>query len=289
MYLRRFVANFGSADQTLQCPFRSPSLTYLLLSCLLELSVDKSYLHERSQIVESVLAGEIRQAVSKLSDVDSTLLRGIGFHLQKQALLEIIRKGNSSSEALKYAQVQVAPLAKDRPEFVSELENVMSLLLYSNVSLSPDRDLLSDEQRQKTAEIANSALLRYAQLSERPKLDRIMKSIFWAQSVAQRYDILTPKLVDLRSLLFETRSSATRAEHEEEDDEAILLRMDVTGEDDPEEEEENEGMDVEGDDEDDEEELEGDNEEEEEEDPVLAIATYSASEEGHMPTEEEEE
>jgi len=266
----------------------------LLLTCspllwVLELNVDKSYLLERSQIVESVVAGEIRQAVSRLSDVDSTLLRGIGFHLQKQALLEIIKKGNVPSEALKYAQVQVAPLAKDRPEFVAELENVMSLLLYSNVVLSPDRDLLSDEQRQKTAEIANSALLRYAQLSERPKLDRIMKCIFWAQTTAQRYGILTPKLLDLRSLVFEARGMEKRTENDDgEDDESIILRMDVTGEDDP-EEEEGEAMDVEGDDEDDEEgELEGD-EEEDDEDPALAVFPYLVSEEGHVGAEEEED
>lgn len=251
-----------------------------------ETSVDKSYLLERSQIVESVLAGEIRQAVSKLSDVDSTLLRGIGFHLQKQALLEIIRKGNASSEALKYAQVQVAPLAKDRPEFILELENVMSLLLYSNLSQSPDFDLLSDAQRQRTADIANSALLRYTQLSEKPKLERIMKSIFWAQDVAQRYGIHTPKLTDLRNLIFETKAANAQEEAQDEEDASIILRMDVTAEDDP-EEEEDEGVEAEGDDEEEEEGLE--EEADEEEEPFLVVAYTSADAEPHIPTEEDEE
>lgn len=154
--------------------------------------------------MQHVLAGEIRQAVSKLSDVDSTLLRSIGFHMQKQALLEIIRKGQGLPEALKYAQVQVAPLAKDKPEFVAEVESIMTLLLYNQALDAPYAQLLSDEQRTKTAEIANSALLRYAKHSERPKLELIMKAIFWAQDVASNNNIPMTRLLDLRSMTFDT-------------------------------------------------------------------------------------
>lgn len=180
---------------------------------------ESSYLSERHGITQHVLAGEIRQAVSKLSDVDATLLRSIGFHLQKQALLEIIKKGDSMPEALKYAQVQVAPLAKDNPQFVSELENIMALLLYSNLSNSPDAHYLSDDQRRKTAEIANSTLLRYAKYSEKSKLERLMKAIFWAQDIAQAQGIAVPKLIDLRTLSFDTSPS---------DSEAWLMDEDAT-------------------------------------------------------------
>jgi hypothetical protein len=107
-------------------------------------------------------------------------------------------------EALKYAQVQVAPLAKEKPEFVAELENIMSLLLFSNLSQSPDAHYLSNEQRSKTAHIANSALLRYAKHSDRPKIERIMKAIFWVQNTAQSLGVAVPKLLDLRTLTFDT-------------------------------------------------------------------------------------
>lgn len=45
----------------------------------------------------------------------------LSFHLQKQALLEIIKQNKSSVEALKFAQIQLAPHVKD---------NVFILYLY---------------------------------------------------------------------------------------------------------------------------------------------------------------
>lgn len=123
--------------------------------------------------------------------------------MQKQALLEILRKNSPLTDTLKYAQVQVAPLAKENPEYVKELESIMSLLLYVDVSQSPDSHYLSNEQRAKTAEIANSALLRYAKCCDRPRLDRVMQAILWAQKTAADIGIKVPKLLDLRTLEFE--------------------------------------------------------------------------------------
>jgi hypothetical protein len=178
--------------------------------------------------------------VSKLSDLDSTLVRSIGFHLQKQALLEIIRKGNSTPEALKYAQVQVAPMTKDHPEFISELENIMSLLLYSNLADSPDNHYISDEQRLKTATIANTALLRYSKHTERPKLEMIMKSIFWVQDMAAQAGVTVPRLLDLRSLTFDSADELDDMFMDQDDEEEIGMENIEEEEDDAGDEDEEE-------------------------------------------------
>lgn len=214
-----------------------------------------------------MLAGEIRAAVSKLSDVDATLLRDIGFHMQKQALLEIIRKGSNAAESLKYAQVQVAPLAKDSPEFVQELESVMSLLLYADASKSPEAHFLSDEQRERTANIANAALLHYAKLSDKPKLERIMKAVCWAQKTALESGIKIPRLMDLRTLEFYEPTETM------DSDNPLLLSDDGAEnefEDDDDDEEEEDDDDDDDDDDDEEEEGLADYEEEEEEEVFAA-------------------
>lgn len=212
-----------------------------------------------------MLAGEIRAAVSKLSDVDATLLRDIGFPLQKQALLEIIRKGNNLNESLKYAQVQVAPLAKENPQFVQELESVMSLLLYSDISKSPDAHFLSDEQRERTANIANTALLKYAKFSAKPKLERIMKAVCWAQRTAVEAGIKVPRLMDLRTMEFDESVELMDMEDQPllPGEDAADLNFELEEEDDDEEEDEDDDDD---DDDDDNEEEEGLGDYEEEQD-----------------------
>lgn len=222
---------------------------------------DTSYLTERHEIKKHVLGGEIRAAVSKLSDVNSALMRDIGFHLHVQALLEIIRKGNNMEESLKYAQVVVAPLAKDNAEFVQELESVMALLIYADASQSPDAHFLSPEQRERTADIANAALLKYAKFSDKPKLDRIMKAVNWAQRTAIEAGIKAPRLIDLRTLEFDESVDMM-----DEDQQPLLQPEDAleTEYDDDDDEEDDE--EEEEDDENDEEDLaeyEDDNEDEE--------------------------
>lgn len=189
-----------------------------------------------------MLGGEIRAAVSELSDVNSALMRDIGFHLHVQALIEIIRKGNNMEESLKYAQVVVAPLAKDNADFVQELESVMALLIYADASQSPDAHFLSPEQRERTANIANAALLKYAKFSDKPKLDRIMKAVNWAQRTAMEAGIKTPRLIDLRTLEFDESVEMMDEDHQPllQSEDALETEFDDDDDDDEEEEEDEE-------------------------------------------------
>lgn len=76
---------------------------------------DSLLLDERNLIQKHILSGEIRAATSVINDLDSNILRNdteLAFSLQKQALLELLKKKVSPVEALKFAQIQLVPLVK---------------------------------------------------------------------------------------------------------------------------------------------------------------------------------
>jgi hypothetical protein len=55
------------------------------------------------------------------------------FHLRLQRLIELLRSG-LVDDALKFAQIELAPLGEDHPEFLEELEEVMSLLAFPDAA-----------------------------------------------------------------------------------------------------------------------------------------------------------
>lgn len=77
------------------------------------------------------------------------------FHLQQQRLIELIRQ-KKVDEALTFAQEELAPRGEEHPEFLSELEQTMTLLAY-DVDLAAVDAALAKNAAAAAAAAAGSA------------------------------------------------------------------------------------------------------------------------------------
>lgn len=106
--------------------------------CYLKSSVEATHLKrfpkisERNKIVQKIIHGEILNAIDLINDVDIDILTSskvVHFHLKLQWLVELIRKGNVM-EAVSYAQNHLYSLAENDVDLLSELQDVMILILF---------------------------------------------------------------------------------------------------------------------------------------------------------------
>lgn len=108
------------------------------------------------------------------------------FHLQQQKLIEFIRRGEIS-EALQFAQEELAPRGEESPEFLSELERTMALLAFESSPSAPSgiSELLSSGQRMKTAGEVNAAILESLSQGKEVKLVGLLKVLCWGESMLE--------------------------------------------------------------------------------------------------------
>ncbi|KAJ2500088.1 hypothetical protein GGH95_000947 [Coemansia sp. RSA 1836] len=149
-------------------------------------SVDLGSIEERMQIRFAVQNGDIKTAIERVNDLNPDLLDTdprLYFHLQQQHLIELIRQGKAS-EALEFAQDELAPHGEEHPELLRELERTMALLAF-DVSVSSNRsplaELLDFAHRQKTANELNAALLAAHSQPKEPKLPALLQLLAWTQ------------------------------------------------------------------------------------------------------------
>jgi glucose-induced degradation protein 8 len=123
------------------------------------------------------------------------------FHLHQQRLIELIRQGNVT-EALHFAQEELAPRGEENTEFLAELENTMALLAFdassSNTTNTPRKvaELLLPEQRQKTANEVNTAILESLNQNKEAKLIGLVRLLVWGENIlAEKANF--PKVVTL--------------------------------------------------------------------------------------------
>ena len=106
--------------------------------------------------------------------------------MQQQKLIEFIRHGRIS-EALAFAQEELAPRGEESPEFLSELERTMALLAFESSSSAPPEilELLSSGQRMKTAGEVNAAILESLSQGKEVKLVGLLKLLCWGESMLE--------------------------------------------------------------------------------------------------------
>ncbi|KAJ1936050.1 hypothetical protein FBU59_005182 [Linderina macrospora] len=146
--------------------------------------VDLGSIEERMQIRFAVQNGDIRSAIERVNDLNPDLLETdarLYFQLQQQQLIELIRQGKSE-EALVFAQEELAPHGAEHPELLRELERTMALLAFdAQDGKSPLAELLDFQQRQKTANELNAALLAAHSQPREPKLPALLQLLAWTQ------------------------------------------------------------------------------------------------------------
>lgn len=106
------------------------------------------------------------------------------FHLQQQRLIEHIRHGRVT-EALRFAQTELAQRGQENTEFLNELEKTMALLAFEEVGSAPAgiADLLLPAQRSRTAGELNAAILESMSQGKEPKLVGLVRLLAWGESM----------------------------------------------------------------------------------------------------------
>eukprot|EP00055_Hartaetosiga_balthica_P010355 m.43953 g.43953 ORF g.43953 m.43953 type:complete len:244 (-) comp7139_c0_seq2:147-878(-) len=128
----------------------------------LESNMDQLQVNDRMKIREAIERGDIEGAIGLVNDMGSTVLqenKELYFKLRIQQFVELL-KTNDISTALKFAQVELMPLAEEKPELAPHLEEVMGLLAFPDISTSPLCGLIEQGRRQQTASELNHQILR---------------------------------------------------------------------------------------------------------------------------------
>ncbi|KAG8958271.1 hypothetical protein FRC00_002891 [Tulasnella sp. 408] len=144
----------------------------------LQHSVDLGTIETRMHIREAVQRGDVEQAIELVNDIDPT----------QQRLIEYIRHGQVS-EALAFAQTELAPRGEDNPEFLTELEHTMALLAFDvDNSGTPDQivELMAQSQRLKTAGELNAAILEALNQGRETKLLALVRLLCWGESMLDK-------------------------------------------------------------------------------------------------------
>ncbi|KAF9462145.1 CTLH/CRA C-terminal to lish motif domain-containing protein [Collybia nuda] len=152
-------------------------------------SVDFDSIESRMEIREALQRGDVEDAITKVNDLNPEILDtnpALYFHLQQQKLIEYIRHGKIS-DALQFAQEELAPRGEENSEFLSELERTMALLAFEFSPSAPPAisELLSPAQRMKTAGEVNAAILESLSQGKEVKLVGLLKLLSWGEMMLE--------------------------------------------------------------------------------------------------------
>ncbi|KAF7310841.1 hypothetical protein HMN09_00627100 [Mycena chlorophos] len=147
--------------------------------------VDFDSIESRMNIRDALHRGDVEDAIARVNDLNPEILDtnpALYFHLQQQRLIEYIREGRIS-EALQFAQDELAPRGEESPEFLTELERTMALLAFDALPSAPPgiAELLSPAQRMKTAGEVNAAILESLGQPKDVKLVGVLKLLEWGE------------------------------------------------------------------------------------------------------------
>jgi glucose-induced degradation protein 8 len=123
--------------------------------------MDFDLIDKRREIRILIQEGKIVEAVEMINDINPEILDNndeLYFSLKKQKLIELILN-NKTEEALQFAQGVIAEKAMKRPEFLEQMEEVMTLLAFDKPKESPLKHLVDISARQKLASDVNEAIL----------------------------------------------------------------------------------------------------------------------------------
>eukprot|EP00274_Cyanoptyche_gloeocystis_P006475 CAMPEP_0196660814 /NCGR_PEP_ID=MMETSP1086-20130531/41409_1 /TAXON_ID=77921 /ORGANISM="Cyanoptyche gloeocystis , Strain SAG4.97" /LENGTH=221 /DNA_ID=CAMNT_0041995427 /DNA_START=50 /DNA_END=712 /DNA_ORIENTATION=- len=131
-------------------------------------------INDRKRIYGLILNGQILQAVEETNVLFPNVLKDdqdVLFHLRCQHYIELIRE-KKVKEALLYAQEELGSFGHN-PKNVDTLEDIVLLMCFEDAEASPVGSYMSQSQREKAAEMLNSAVLRQYDMPLKPGLERV--------------------------------------------------------------------------------------------------------------------
>ncbi|CAN6816683.1 unnamed protein product [Brassica oleracea var. botrytis] len=186
-YMDRIVLDYLVTEGKLEAAhiFMEESLTQAQIQL-----VDER-ITKRVAIVEAIKAGDLNFAKEELSAFKPEILRN--FHLLKQQFIELIRE-ERHNDAFDFAQLHLKPFHEDMA-FLKQVEEVMSLLVFENISTCPVKDFLGESQWLKTASEVNAAIL--SSFGKGPKLQRLLKKLTLNQKQLDERAYEYPRMSDM--------------------------------------------------------------------------------------------
>eukprot|EP00944_MAST-04C_sp_MAST-4C-sp1_P008612 g8612.t1 len=150
--------------------------------------IDLSTIEQRQNIRQNILKGDMDGAIESINVLNKDILHSsedglsLLFSLKKQTAIEIIRSGDVA-KALKYVQDEVGPIVKLKPDLMGKMEEVMLLLVFSDINVAPTscRQLMALECRTRLAVEVNAYLLRSLSQSTTDKISMLIKENQWMQ------------------------------------------------------------------------------------------------------------
>ena len=175
----------------------------------------------RREIRCSVEGGDVQTALARAHALSPELLSQspeLGFHINQQQLIELIR-ADRIEEAIAFAQVELGPKAELSAPLLAELERTMLLLAYPDLSQCPERELLSQAQRQRTASRLNAAVLSSLEQEKEATLPMLFRHLLSEHEALRQRHRLTLPDIDFSPWESSTAAPASAAEsmlHEHE-------------------------------------------------------------------------
>ncbi|CAF1702146.1 hypothetical protein YC2023_037405 [Brassica napus] len=196
-YMDRIVLDYLVTEGKLEAAhiFMEESLIRCFYSHFVVLSAQIQLVDERITqrvaIVEAIKAGDLNFAKEELSAFKPEILRN--FHLLKQQFIQLIRE-ERHNDAFDFAQLHLKPFHEDMA-FLKQVEEVMSLLVFENISTCPVKDFLGESQWLKTASEVNAAIL--SSFGKGPKLQRLLKKLTLNQKQLDERAYEYPRMSDM--------------------------------------------------------------------------------------------
>ncbi|CCF73253.1 Glucose-induced degradation protein 8 homolog [Babesia microti strain RI] len=172
--LQAVVENYlicNALEETLVC-FRKESH--------LDTTIDMPPINFRKKITEAILSGDVTHAIELIDELDPEILQinyEITFLLKQHHLIHLIQK-NNALESLNFAKTELVPCIKDNVSLEANLEEALSLLVFSDKTCPEAQQLIRElDRKQDTAERVDQMLLKHYKVDSKPLLTSIIQEM----------------------------------------------------------------------------------------------------------------
>ncbi|KAJ5322114.1 uncharacterized protein MYU51_002923 [Penicillium brevicompactum] len=172
----------------------------------IQLTTDLQAIQERVDIRTAIHSGDIQVAVEKINELNPQILDedpSLHFALLRLQLVELIRvcmdtPGSDITSALDFATSQLAPRAPTNPQFLSDLERTLALLIFPSDKLDPAlASLLDPSLRKEIATRVNQAILQNQGARKEARLRNLVKLRAFAEKKARDTKKDIPDTLDI--------------------------------------------------------------------------------------------
>ena len=154
-------------------------------------SVDMESISDRELVRNEVINGDCLHAIHLINKICPSILENnqvLLMQLYRQHFVNLLQAGQVQ-QSIGFAKKYIAPLVLQHPPFLHDIEQMMSLVIYKDVSKecpSHVQHLLSPSTCYEVAEAVNRAILKQRGLCVEPVLVGMMREVVYYQNEMKR-------------------------------------------------------------------------------------------------------